>query len=113
METAAPRIFCSAGVASNPKLGAGTICSADGAKACDANGSCNALTFRVVRVGDGQSALSTASAAVFVEERRVDGTLVSTLALPTAAGGANQPFTMAGTASSEGGLGALFARPVC
>ncbi len=96
--------LCSAGVASNPRLNAGTICSADGAKACDGNGSCNALTFRVVRVGDGQSALSAASTAGFVEERRVDGTLVATLALPTAASGANQPFTLAGTASSEGAL---------
>ena len=58
----------------------------------------------MLRVGDGQSALSAASTAVFVEERRIDGTLVSTVALPTAASGAMQPFTMAGSATSEGGL---------
>ena len=58
----------------------------------------------MLRVGDGQTALSAASTAVFVEERRIDGTLVSTVALPTAASGAMQPFTMAGSASSEGGL---------
>ncbi len=96
--------LCSAGVASNPKLAAGTICSSDGANACDTTASCKPLTFRVLRVGDGQNALSAASTAVFVEERRVDGTLVSTVALPTAASGAMQPFTMAGSASSEGGL---------
>ncbi len=62
------------------------------------------LTFRVLRVGDGQTALSGVSAAVFVEERRLDGTLVSTVALPTVASGAMQPFTMAGSATSEGGL---------
>ena len=96
--------FCSAGVASNPKLAAGTVCSSDGAKACDASASCKPLTFRVLRVGDGQTALSAASAAVFVEERRTDGTLVSTVALPIAASGAMQPFTMAGSATSEGGV---------
>jgi hypothetical protein len=58
----------------------------------------------VVRVGDGAASLSGASVPVFVEERKLDGTLVSTLALPTAASGANQPFTMAGTAVSEGAL---------
>ena len=94
--------LCSAGVASNPKLSAGTICSSAGA--CDTAASCKPLTFRVLRVGDGQAALSAASTAVFVEERRVDGTLVSTVALPTAASGAMQPFTMAGSATSEGGL---------
>ncbi|HVV48109.1 MAG TPA: DUF3616 domain-containing protein, partial [Polyangia bacterium] len=53
---------------------------------------------------DGSSALSGAAAPVFIEERKADGTLVSTIALPTAASGSNQPFTMAGTATSEGGL---------
>ena len=96
--------LCNAGVASNPKLAAGTICSGDGASACDNTASCKPLTFRVLRVGDGQTALNAASTAAFVEERRVDGTLVSTVALPTAASGAMQPFTMAGSASSEGGL---------
>jgi hypothetical protein len=96
--------LCSAGVSSNPKLPAGTICSGDGARSCDASAGCKPLTFRVLRVGDGAAALGAASAAVFVEERRTDGTLVSTVALPTAASGAMQPFTMAGSATSEGGL---------
>lgn len=96
--------LCTAGVASNPRLAAGTVCSSDGANACDAAASCKPLTFRVVRVGDGQAALGGASTAVFVEERSLDGTLVSTVALPTVASGANQPFTVAGSAIAEGGL---------
>jgi hypothetical protein len=83
---------------------AGTICSAADTKVCDAVESCNPLTFRVVRVGDGSAPLSGASTPVFIEERRTDGTLVGTVALPTAAAGLQQPFTLAGTATSEGGL---------
>ena len=79
---------------------------AGGGLACADVGGCSdkPLTFRVLRVGDGQTALSAASTAVFVEERRTDGSLVSTVALPIAASGAMQPFTMAGAASSEGAL---------
>ncbi len=47
--------LCSAGSASNPRLAAGTICSSDGASVCDTTASCKPLTFRVLRVGDGQS----------------------------------------------------------
>jgi hypothetical protein len=66
-------------------------------------------TFVVVRVGDGAAALSNASTAVFLEERNTsDGSLVvsaqNPLALPIAASGSNQPLTMSGTATSEGGL---------
>jgi len=62
-------------------------------------------TFRVVRVGDGTTELSAASAAAFIEERRWDGQLAaSALALPTAASGAQPPFTLSGIASSEGAL---------
>jgi hypothetical protein len=66
------------------------------------------LTFMVVRVGGdvdagGTSALTNASTQVFLEERAVsDGSLVRTLALPTAASGQNQPLTVSGTATSEG-----------
>jgi hypothetical protein len=88
-------------VASSP---AGTICSGDGAKVCDAAEGCNPLTFRVVRVGDGSAPLSAASSPVFIEERRSDGTLLGIVSLPTAPSGTQQPFTMAGTATSEGGL---------
>lgn len=69
----------------------------DGAPTCDP-------TFMVVRVGDGTGALSPASTAVFLEERTRTGTLVRTLALPTAASGSNAPFTLGGSATTEGGL---------
>jgi hypothetical protein len=65
---------------------------------------CAALSLTVVRVGDGSAALSSASTAVFLEERDFVGALVNTIALPTAASGANQPFTLSGTATSEGNL---------
>jgi hypothetical protein len=58
----------------------------------------------VVRVNDGTSALSGASVPVFIETRRTDGSLVGTVSLPVAPSGANVPFTIAGTATSEGGL---------
>ncbi len=61
-------------------------------------------TFYVVRVGDGTAALSSTSAAVFLEERTSAGTIMRTLSLPTAASGANAPFTLSGTANTEGGL---------
>ena len=57
----------------------------------------------VVRVGDGATALSGSSAPVFVERRYLDnvGDIVSeagnTIALPTAASGANQPLTLSNT----------------
>jgi hypothetical protein len=115
---------CASGVPSNPPLAAGTSCSlASGAAAeCDGNGGCVDCqisgtcgggtstpppappTFRVMRVGDGAAALSSAAAAVFIEERRLDGTLVGTVALPTAASGANLPLAVSGSASSEGAL---------
>ena len=62
-------------------------------------------TIRVVRLGDGAMSLSSASAAVFIEERRWDGSRVgSAIALPTAKAGVQQPLTMAGNATSEGAL---------
>ncbi len=62
-------------------------------------------TVMVVRVGDRAGALSSASTALFLEERAVaDGALARTIALPTAASGANHAFTVSGTASSEGAL---------
>ena len=59
-----------------------------------------AATFRVVRVGDGAAALSSAATAVFVEERKLDGTPGrARVALPTAAAGNNLPFSNSGSAS--------------
>ncbi len=107
---------CAAGLASSTPVAAGTSCSADGSSVCDGAGACIACTtgscpgpaappsFRVVRVGDGTAALSSAATAVFIEERALDGTLVGTVALPIAAAGANLPFANSGSATSEGSL---------
>jgi len=97
---------CTAGVATNPTLPAGTICNADNVHVCSgSSATCNPLTFRVVRVGDGSAALTNASTATFIEERQLDGTQVgSPLALPTAASGGNMPLTLSGSASSDGAL---------
>lgn len=56
----------------------------------------------VYRVGDGSAALTNASTAVFLDEYTTTGTLVQSIAMPTAAAGANQPLTAAGTSTSEG-----------
>jgi hypothetical protein len=58
----------------------------------------------VVRVGDGTAALSNAATATFLDEYTSTGTLVQTIALPTAVNGLNQPFSNSGTATSEGFL---------
>ncbi|HXI55039.1 MAG TPA: esterase-like activity of phytase family protein, partial [Polyangia bacterium] len=95
---------CSNGVPSNAALATGASCAQNGGQVCDGNGACVSQTFRVLRVGDGAAGLSSAAAALFIEERRLDGSLVGTIPLPVAASGANQPFTQSGSASSEGGL---------
>ena len=56
----------------------------------------------VYRVGAGSAALTTASTAVFLDEFTTGGTAVSSLAMPTTAGGGNNPLTAEGTDSSEG-----------
>ena len=58
----------------------------------------------VIRVGDGAAPLGSAAAATFVEQfdRNVPGAALSSLPLPTAAAGANQPVTLQGSATSEG-----------
>ena len=62
-------------------------------------------TLAVVRVGDGTEDLSLdASASTFIDFFRIDGTPAgASLALPTAASGANHPFTLSG-AETEGFL---------
>ena len=56
----------------------------------------------VYRVGDGAAALTNAAAPVFLDEFTPEGSSVSSLALPTAVAGANQPLTAAGQSRSEG-----------
>ena len=60
----------------------------------------------VHRVGDGSSTLSNSAAPVFIDEYTTTGTLVQSIAMPTVAGGLNQPFpfTNSGSATSEGFL---------
>ncbi len=59
----------------------------------------------VVRVGAGAAALTVGSTAVFLDELKTsDGSLLRTIPLPVAASGQNQPFSMTGTAVSEGAL---------
>lgn len=61
----------------------------------------------VARVGDGTAVLAAnTGAAVFLERRKIaDGSLVgAAVAMPIAVAGANRPFTLAGTATSEGAL---------
>jgi alpha-tubulin suppressor-like RCC1 family protein len=93
-----------AGVPSNGVSPANAACNQNGGNVCDGAGTCVA-TVRVVRVGAvGGPALSNASTAVFIEERRLDGNLAGTVSLPTAVSAPNQPFTLSGSASSEGAL---------
>lgn len=58
----------------------------------------------VYRVGDGSGSLSGNAAPAFLVEYTPAGTLVQTIALPTADSGANQQLTNSGSASSEGFL---------
>lgn len=56
----------------------------------------------VVRVGDGSAALNSNATATFLDEYTLGGTLVQTIALPSSLSGLNQPFTLSGSATSEG-----------
>ena len=58
----------------------------------------------VVRIGDGSASLSNASSAVFLDEYTPAGTLVQSVAMPTAASGNNHSLTLSGSATSEGAL---------
>lgn len=58
----------------------------------------------VVRVGSGDSVLTSTSRPVFIDEYTKDGKLVQSIPLPTEANGGNMPFTLSGSAVSEGAL---------
>lgn len=60
--------------------------------------------FVMTRVGTGAAALSNASTAVFLDEYTPSGTFVQSIAVSTAASGANLALTMSGTSTAEGGL---------
>lgn len=55
----------------------------------------------VVRVGDGTATLTTAATAEYVDEYTLSGTLVRSIALPTADNGNVRAFTNSGTATSD------------
>ncbi len=62
-------------------------------------------TVMVLRAGDGVTALSSVAAPLFLDERSIaDGSVLRTIALPTAVAGSNAPLTIAGSSTSEGGL---------
>jgi hypothetical protein len=54
--------------------------------------------------GPGGAALADKSTAAYLDEYTPAGAYVQTIALPTAVSGANQPLTLAGSASAEGEL---------
>jgi predicted extracellular nuclease len=58
----------------------------------------------VYRVGTGTGALGSAATAVFLDEYTPTGTLVQSIAMPTADSGSNQTLTAAGNSTSEGFL---------
>lgn len=99
--------------------GGGTDASNDGAAndgaASDGGGGADGglgYNLMVVRVGgailDGGAeagTLTAAAAPVYLEERRSsDGLLVRTLTMPQVSNGNNQPFTLSGNSTTEGGL---------
>ena len=55
----------------------------------------------VCRIGNGSTALSSAAFPVFLDEYTPDGTLVSTVAMPTANSGGNYMLTLSGTNINE------------
>ena len=58
----------------------------------------------IVRIDNGGTPLSNASTAAFIDEYTPTGTLVQSIALPTAASGSNNPLTISGTSTSDGSL---------
>lgn len=58
----------------------------------------------VLRLGTGTGALSGAATAVFLDEYNGSGTIVQSIALPTAVNGNNRILTESGSATSEGAL---------
>jgi predicted extracellular nuclease len=56
----------------------------------------------VYRIGDGSAALTSAAQPVFLDEYTPTGTLVQSIAMPTAASGVSGALTANGTSTSEG-----------
>ena len=58
----------------------------------------------VYRVGDGSAALGANATPVFLDEYTPAGTLVQSIAMPTAVSGANKRLTASGNSTTEGFL---------
>jgi len=56
----------------------------------------------VLRIGDASAALGAAATPVFIDEYSTSGTLIRSIALPTAVVGADRRLTLSGNSSSEG-----------
>jgi hypothetical protein len=97
---------CAAGVPGHTGT-PGISCSQNGGSVCDNETvpKCSPAVW-AVRVDNGATALGSAATSVFIDRIAVlDGSDAgTTIALPTAASGNNQPFTLSGTASSDGAL---------
>ena len=94
--------FCSSGTPQHQPRADGTVCADGDGSECE-SGRCMP-TVSVLRVGDGNAALSTSATPAIIERRKTDGTLLGTVTLPIAVNGSNQPCTLAGSATSEGRL---------
>jgi len=65
---------------------------------------CTTEAVMLTRVGNGTTTLGNGSIDAALEERLVsDGSVIRTIALPTATSGAQSAFTLAGNATTEGG----------
>lgn len=91
---------CNAGAPGQTPLAEGTACGAG--DQCDGAGSCGPASLYVVVVGSGEAALTNAATPVTLERRALDGASLGDVSMPTVAAGANEPFTLSGTATSEG-----------
>jgi hypothetical protein len=92
--------MCLGGAVNTDPVGHGTICTQNGGRTCDGAGAC-VNTFCVLR---SNMTTSGNGSAIVIEERRLDGVLVTTTNLPTAASGSNLPLVQSGTSTSEGSL---------
>jgi hypothetical protein len=92
---------CVSGVPMTPPKPHGTTCPANGTQTCDGAGAC-ITSFNVLRLSGTLS--GGVAAAIALEERTLDGTLIGTTALPTTASGGNLAIVESGSASSEGSL---------
>jgi hypothetical protein len=84
----------------------GQVCAGVANTSASETISCEALvpSFDVVRLGNGSPVTAGTTVPVFVDRYGLTGTLLATIALPTAVSGSNQPLTLIGSDVSEGDL---------